>query len=152
MSQQQPPQQPNKPQQLTKMDERCPRKLEHLADQYCPLAVQRLKALRHAGRELTEEEANKLPGCPWAVNHQLANYCFFNFVSQYVNPDKPLSDMEIAHLLSISTESVKKIEKKALNKMRENEVFKEIIDIHDGDQIMADVDNRDGDAEYQIIK
>lgn len=103
-----------------KMDSRCPRQLENCPGTWCPLAVLRLKALRNAGRELTEEEENKLPGCCWAVDHQLANYCFFNFISEYVN-DKTLSDMEIASLMNVSTDTVKKIEKTALNKFKESE-------------------------------
>lgn len=42
--------------QNKKFDQRCPRKLDDAPDTWCALAVQRLKALRHAGRELTEEE------------------------------------------------------------------------------------------------
>ena len=120
-----------------KMDKRCPRQLEELPERFCPLAVQRLKALRHADRELSEEEESLLPGCPWAVNHQLANYCFFNLINNYV-PEKPLSDMEIAHFCSISTDSVKKIEKESLDKIRNSGSFKEVIDSHEGSIIMED--------------
>ena len=41
------------------MDCRCPRKLKQLPRAWCPLAVLKLKALRNAERELTEEEENK---------------------------------------------------------------------------------------------
>jgi hypothetical protein len=47
-----------------KMDERCPRRLEEMPDSWCPLAVMRLKAIRNAGRELSEEEEALLPGVP----------------------------------------------------------------------------------------
>ena len=119
------------------MDKRCPRQLEDLPDSWCPLAVQRLKALRHADRELTEEEEALLPGCPWAVNHQLANYCFFNLIQDFI-PDKTLSDMEIAHFCNISIDSVKKIEKESIEKIRDEAVFKEIRDEYQGDKIMED--------------
>jgi hypothetical protein len=98
------------------MDNRCPRQLEEVPDTWCPLAVLRLKSIRNAGQELSEEEEAKLPGCPWAVDHQLANYCFFKYI-------KAPSDMEIASLLNVSTETVKKIEKIALGKMREDDAF-----------------------------
>jgi excisionase family DNA binding protein len=60
------------------------------------MAVLRLKALRTAGRELTEEEENKLPGCQWAVNHQMANYCFFNYAAQFLDEENLPSDTEVA--------------------------------------------------------
>ena len=126
---------PKSPQ--TKMDDRCPRGLECLPDRYCPLAVQRLKALRHADKELTEEEENLLPGCKWAVQNQTANYCHFDLVANHL-PSRPMSDMEIAHTCSISVEAVKKIEKTAIEKLRNSETFQEIIDMYDGDTIIDD--------------
>lgn len=121
-----------------KMDKRCPRNLEELPGTWCALAVQRLKALRHAGRELTEEEEAKLSGCPYAVNHQLANYCFFKLVEDFIPDGRSFSDMEVAHFLNVSIDSVRKVEKKAVQKLRDSKIFKEIIEIHDGDQIMED--------------
>lgn len=124
--------------QHNKMDSRCPIKLKELPDRYCPLAVQRLKALRHAGRELTEEEEALLPGCPWAVNHQLANYCFFKLVQDWM-PDKGVSDMEVAHLCSVSTDTVKSVSRSSIEKIRESKEFKEISDIHDGENIVEEI-------------
>jgi hypothetical protein len=130
-----------------KFDKRCPRKLSESPDSFCSLAVQRLKAIRHAGRELSEEEESLLPGCPFSINHQLANYCFFKFIQDFSPDDKPLSEMEIAHFCGISVDSVKKIEKKALAKMRETADLKEIIVGANGEQIM---DDRDLDPEWEI--
>lgn len=138
---QQQPQTEDKP-----IDQRCPRKLDSLPDTWCALAVQRLKALRHAGKELSEEEEAKLPGCPYAVNHQLANYCFFKLVDSYIPDNRGFSDMEVAHFLNVSVDTIKKVEKKAVQRMRDSHVFKEIIDMHDGDQIMEDsTDLRESD-------
>lgn len=105
-----------------KMDPRCPRNLQDTPDSWCPLAVLRLKAIRNAGKELSEQEEAKLPGCPWAVDHQLANYCFFKYINEFAG-GKPVSDMELAALLNISPDSIKKIEKSALNKLKYNESF-----------------------------
>ena len=123
-----------------KMDKRCPRQLSELPDAFCPLAVQRLKALRFADKELTEEEEALLPGCPWAVSHQLANYCFFSMVKSFI-PDKALSDMEIAHFCNISIDSVKKIEKRSLSKIRNEGSFKEVLDEYGGDRILDESDS-----------
>lgn len=107
-----------------KMDERCPRKLEELPCDYCPLAVLRLKALRNSEKELTEEEEAKLPGCPWAVNHQMSNYCFFKYTKEYLH--NPPSDKEIAHMNNVSVETVKGVEKEALSKIKEFKIIKDM--------------------------
>lgn len=120
------------------MDERCPRQLKKEPGSWCPLAVLRLKAIRNAGRELTEEEEAKLPGCPWALNHQLANYCFFQYIKEY-GDGSPSSDIEIASLLYLSTETVKKVEKTSLVKMRDGAEFKEIKESMDkGESILVE--------------
>lgn len=123
-----------------KMDTRCPKQLDDLPDTWCDLAVQRLKALRHAGRELTEAEESELPGCPWGVNHQIANYCFFKLIAKHTPHTKNISDMEVAHYCNISTDSVKKIEKSAIDKIRKSDSFREMIDTHEGDPILEDPD------------
>lgn len=131
------------------MDPRCPRKLEKHPDRWCPLAVMRLKALRNADRELTEEEENKLPGCPWAVNHQLASYCFFKYAAEYLDPDNPPSDSEIAHFNNISQETVKKTVKTAIEKGKDVNGIKQLIDSSDGESILSD---QDSESPYKIIK
>ena len=115
----------------SKMDPRCPKKLENMPDSWCDLAVLRLKAIRNAGKELSEEEEEKLPGCPWAIDHQLAHYCFFEYLAKYT-VDKPLSDVEIAALLNISLDTVKRTEKSGLVKIRNTREFSELRESHDG--------------------
>lgn len=107
------------------MDTRCPRQLNEMPDSWCPLAVMRLKAIRNAGRELSEEEEALLPGCPWAVDHQLAHYCFFQYLTTFTT-EKSVSDIELAALLNVSVDTVKKIEKSALTKMREHKSFSDL--------------------------
>lgn len=104
------------------MDARCPRQLKDMPESYCPLAVTRLRAIRTAGRELSEEEENALPGCQWAVNSQMANYCFFKYIDEFAG-ESTLSDVEVAALNCLSVETVKKIEKEAMNKIRNREEF-----------------------------
>lgn len=109
-----------------KMDCRCPRQLDSLPCEYCPLAVLRLKALRNSPDELTEEEEAKLPGCPFSIQHQLSNYCFFNYTKDYL-ADAP-SDKEIAHMNNVSIETVKKIEAKAMEKIKQLNIIKDLGD------------------------
>jgi DNA-directed RNA polymerase sigma subunit (sigma70/sigma32) len=93
-----------------------------MPETWCDLAVLRLKTIRNAGRELTEEEESSLPGCPWAIDSQSAHYCFFKYLSEFTQ-DKAVSDIELAALLNVSVDSIKKIEKTGLSKMRESETF-----------------------------
>jgi hypothetical protein len=130
------------------MDPRCPRALECAPTDWCPLAVLRLKAIRTAGRELTEDEEAQLPGCPWAVNHQLANYCFFKYIQDYVG-DKAPSDVEIASLNGMSVEAVKRTEKAALSKMREAEEFSSLKEEMDGESV---VEERSLDEAYKVYR
>ena len=113
-----------------RMDKRCPLKLEEFPDKFCTLAVLRLKALRNAGRELTEEEEALLPGCKYAVNNQTANYCMFKLTTQL--PERPLTDVEIAHMCVVSTDTVKKVEKEALLKIRSSKQVEEVSAAYDG--------------------
>lgn len=122
------------------MDKRCPRRLENFPESYCPLAVLRLKALRNAGKELTEEEESRLQGCPYSVAHQLSSYCFFKYIEQYY-PAQPLADIEIAHYNSVSVDTVKKMSASAINKMRELDDFTDISDIYGDEKIVDDKDN-----------
>ena len=105
-----------------KMDGRCPRKMENMPDSWCPLAVLRLKAIRNASKELSEEEESLLPGCQFAIDHQLAHYCFFKYLTEYTS-EKSISDIELAALLNVSVDTIKKIEKTALMKMKDNPSF-----------------------------
>lgn len=127
------------------MDKRCPRRLEEMPDNWCPLAVMRLKAIRNAGRELTEDEEALLPGCPWAVDHQLAHYCFFEYLINYTS-EKSISDIELAALLNVSIDTIKKIEKQALTKMREHKSFSDLKT--NGEPVVSDSEPTD----YKIYR
>ena len=109
----------------SKMDKRCPRGLDCMPESWCPLAVLRLKAIRNAGKELSEEEESLLPGCKWAVDHQLAHYCFFKYLTEFTQ-DHQVSDVELAALLNVSVDTIRKIEKRALLKMKNNASFAQL--------------------------
>lgn len=126
------------------LDTRCPRQLEEAPTSFCPLAVTRLRALRTAGRELTEEEESALPGCPWSINSQSASYCFFKYMEEF-NNDSSLSDVEVASLNCLSVETVKKIEKEALNKIRNTEQFKQLREDLNGENAFETLDSGEGD-------
>lgn len=106
------------------MDARCPRALKVYPKKWCALAVIRLKALRNLDKPPTPKEEEILPGCVWAVSSQMACFCFHKYMKYYSKPD--LSDTEIAHLLMIPVEDVRKIEKKAIIKIKKTNFCKEL--------------------------
>lgn len=132
----------------SKFDSRCPKRLESSPESFCDLAVLRLKAIRNAGKELTEKEEAALPGCPYAINHQYSNYCFFKYISEFSKP-AALSDTEIASLLNISVEEVRRVEKSALSKMRMNSVLQEVKNAYGDDEIIT---AREVESDYKVIK
>jgi DNA-directed RNA polymerase sigma subunit (sigma70/sigma32) len=129
------------------MDPRCPRALPKTPCDFCPLAVTRLRAIRTAGKELSEEEEAMLPGCPWAVNSQTANYCFFKYLEEFAG-EHTLSDVEVAALNCLSIETVKKIEREALNKIRCSHAFQSLHEELDGESPFQSNDL--GHSEYEV--
>lgn len=134
---------------LPKMDCRCPRQLTDMPEDWCPQAVMRLRAIRHFEGELTEEAEASLRGCPWAVQNQMASYCFFKYMALYgSDTTKQLSDVEIAHLLGgIPVEDIKKAEKQGLIKLKQADYVTELKEMYNGEQILED---KDWDVEYDM--
>jgi hypothetical protein len=128
------------------MDERCPRQLKDMPESYCSLAVMRLRAIRTAGRELTEEEEAKLSGCPWSINSQTANYCFFKYIDEFAG-EQTLSDVEVASLNCLSIETVKKVEKEAMNKIKNSEEFTNLRSDLAGESAFEQTDSSGSDYE-----
>lgn len=131
------------------MDTRCPKNLKDYPKEWCSLAVLRLKALRRAERELTEKEEANCPGCPWAIAHQLSCYCFFKYAKDFLN-EETISDMEIANLNSISVDTVKKTEKRALEKFKESNLIKSIGNYYGSNGVLDSV--KEIDADFSIIE
>lgn len=125
------------------MDKRCPLQLEKLPERFCALAVQRLKAIRFAGHDLSEDEEAKLKGCPYAVMHQMSNYCLFKYLADY-SSNKRLSETEVARLCNISVDQVKDISKHAFHKIKNSQEFLEVKEEYSGHQILDD--KRSGDT------
>lgn len=104
---------------------KCPRQLTSITKEWCPLAVLRLKTLRASKKELTEAEELTQPGCPWAIDDQMSGYCWFAYEA-YNMPETPMSDVDIAAMLHIPPDTVKKTAEKALEKVRSIKEIKEI--------------------------
>lgn len=97
---------------------------------YCPLAVTRLKAIRAAraeGRTITQDEEDKLPGCPWAIKSQMSGYCWFIYEAISM-PESQTLDADIAAMLDIPLEQVKLAGSTGAQKILDNP---DILDIKD---------------------
>ena len=81
-----------------------------------------------------------LPGCSFAIDHQLAHYCFFKYLSEYTQ-DRQVSDIELAALLNVSVETIRKIEKQAIAKMKNNIAMSQLKT--SGGQIIDDEETED---------
>lgn len=130
------------------MDDRCFLGLHEMPEDICYAAVRRLHAIKTAGRELTEEEIAVLPGCPWAIQHQKSNYCFFKYARDYMGDQSP-SDQEVAHMIRCSIDDVKKAEKSAITKVKSSRMIEQFKKSFDDCEI---VEARETDGFYSIIK
>jgi hypothetical protein len=135
---------------VAELDERfkkkCPRKLEGIPDTWCPLAVLRLKSIKALGREPTAEEESKMPGCPWAISHQLSGYCWFKYEANHME-EQPQSDHNIAALLVLSPETIKTTANNALSKLQKEMKVNSIKEIFEGESVIDDY-NKEDDSIY----
>ncbi len=131
----------NKEEKMSDLEERfttrCPRRLKELPDQWCPLAVMRLKWTRSLGREPTQEEEETANGCPWATQDQMSCSCWFVYEAKFLS-ESPKTDAEIAALLNLSVETVKKTADSAMEKLQSASFVVEIKKMHNGESVMED--------------
>lgn len=106
-----------------------------MTKEWCPLAVLRLKALRAAKKELSEVEEATLPGCGWAIDDQLSGYCWFAYEA-YNMPETPPADVDIAAMLHVSTDTVKKTADRAIQKIQSCQAIKEIRESHKDEPVV----------------
>lgn len=126
---------------------RCPRKLDAITTEWCPLAVLRLKTLRASKKELTEAEEAALPGCPWAIDDQLSGYCWFAYEAHNM-PENPPADVDIAAMLHVSTDTVRKTVDRAINKIQTCQAIKEIRESHKDEPVVESDFSLDDETVY----
>jgi len=117
------------------MNSRCPRKLKHPPQEFCPAAIQRLRWRESLGREPTEQEETSAPGCSWSVRSHDDMFCFFKSISY---EKESLTDSQIAHMVGVSEITVKKTRERALAKLANLPVFKEMAELYDGEAIVVE--------------
>ena len=107
------------------MDRRCPRKLKKHPQKICSFGAFKVWQVTKGKNEKTPVEITT-PGCEFFVNHRASCFCFFKYAYEYLNPQKPLSDLEIAYLNCMSLKDLKKTEKSAIKKVKESKLFIEL--------------------------
>lgn len=88
----------------------CPRKLQFFPDSGCPL-----------GRISAAETKDTENGCPWSVNSEQDNFCFWTWVRRLSDKDgfmEPLLQHEMATLLNSSGAKLHVSYKEALENMK----------------------------------
>lgn len=97
----------------------CPQKLGYFPETACPLG------------KYSAETKDTEKGCPWYVNSEQDNYCFWKWVRRVSNEEgfmEPLLQHEISELLCMSTTKIHASFKEALEIIQEYEEFEDLRD------------------------
>lgn len=98
---------------LRVMDDRCPLGLQDFPTSVCPLAVERLRAMRNN----KGDAQNVKVGCEWYIASKEANYCFHKYMAQ--NEGESHATIDIASLLHVTQAVVYSDLTKAVGKVKE---------------------------------
>jgi len=133
----------------------CPRKLEKLPDAICPFGLQRARWTRDNAGYLPFQE-KIASGCTWGIlTEDKHSYCFFKLMA--LTDGQAFSEQEMALLLGLSKEQIKKIQETAIKKLikepliielkalhKEGGLFDDVPDISDQDIYFSDGFSADG--------
>lgn len=107
--------------------EACPARLTTRPAEPCPRALERIHAIQAEGPR-SKVDPDSLPGCPWAINSTVHNYCFWSLAAEL---DEPLSDREICNLLGINQQTLEKTLQSAILKLqvlKDTDVMNEFVE------------------------
>lgn len=113
---------------LSKFQEVCPRQLKSTPCEACPLALERINAIKSETASERKKKDMEEPsvGCPWFVSSADHNYCFWSYSESLYND--PSSDREICDTLLIPKPTLDKEFKSAISKLeaiRDSEAIQE---------------------------
>jgi len=103
-------------------DPRCLLKLKNFPTQFCPLAIERLKALECLSRIASAHQESNIPGCIWSINDKDANYCFFKYI--YDNEGLEHSTIEISEKLLTTQASVYFSLARVISRIKKSALFR----------------------------
>lgn len=99
----------------------CPRQLDSPPCSSCPLALEKLNAVRADALDKRRTESNT--GCPWYIASQEHHYCFWIYAETL---EETVSDKEICALLGISQSVLEKTFASAVEKLKQIKDTEEI--------------------------
>lgn len=102
---------------LKKFKEVCPRQLSELPCESCPLALERINAIKSDNSDKRKRDLEPSVGCPWFVASAEHNYCFWLY-NKFLD-NEPVTDRETCDLLLISKQLMEKTFESAIDKLRE---------------------------------
>lgn len=109
-----------------KFQEVCPRKLNSPPCSACPLAMERINAIKAEGpADKRKKDLDTLPGCPWYISSSGHSFCFWNLANEL--QDDPRGDREICDMLMINSAMLDKTFTSAiecLEKIKDSEALK----------------------------
>lgn len=106
----------------SKFCQTCPRKLERLPDQPCPLAIERIESSRNDGKESSV-------GCPWAIKSADHKFCFWVLADEL--QDSPMPDREICDMLGITQQQLTQSFTSAVAKLESAKDTDEVRELRD---------------------
>lgn len=123
----------------------CPRQLDCLPCEACPLALDRINAIKaeSAAERKQNHDAEPNVGCPWFIASSDHNYCFWSYNESLGND--PASDREISDLLLMSKATLTQEYTDAISKLT---LIKDSQLIQDLRDTVMDHANNSGDVDY----
>lgn len=150
MSHNQNPQQPKQSSrnksEIDRFHDCCPLKLKRFPEEICELGLQRARWTKdHTGYLAFEEK--QAPGCVWGIpTEDKHSYCFFKFMAD--SEGKQFDENEIANLLGLSKDQIKKIIETATIKLKNTEIVKELKDLHDSGGLFTEESSQNEEDIY----
>ena len=126
---------------LKKFKEVCPRQLSDLPCESCPIALERINAIKADGSDKKKRDSEPQVGCPWFVASSEHHFCFWVY-NQFLDGD-PASDREICDQLLISKPVLEKTFESAIEKLQEIKESPEMRDLVESVADMAEQSNVD---------
>jgi len=106
---------------IKEMNKRCPRKLKCFPSAPCPLAVQRLRGLKKASKNVSYTQEAKVKGCNWYIADKDSNYCFFKYIHD--NEGEDHSTIIISEKLNITQAAVYSSLNRAIEKLKKTPLY-----------------------------
>jgi hypothetical protein len=107
-----------------RMDFRCPLALLDFPKTICPLAVERLQALKEQKGNVLHHQEDEMGGCPHYINDKESNYCFFKYIHD--NEGKIHSNVETADKMMLTQASIYSAYTRGLEFLSESDLINDL--------------------------